>query len=293
MEIKDILGDLGYTNLQDYNQDFRHGKNVHLSINKQSGVWYNFKTNSGGSLLHLVKDTLNISTDKAKQWLKDRHNFTYETVKSTNFHDTLNCPEFFDEKLLNKVIPNHDYWTNRGISPETMDLFKGGVVSSGRMFNRYVFPIYNSRKQIVGFTGRTLNEHKIKWFHRGNTSKWVYPAFLNLKYLRNKQQVIFVEGIGDMLKLWECGIKNVLVNFGLNINNSLLSFLFKIRPNKIYLAFDNDESKAGYNAAVKAKENLQNHFDSAKIKISLPTKNDFGEMSDEEIRDWKKEQQIL
>ena len=289
MDVKEILSDLGYKGLKDYNRDFRYGKKLHLTIDKKSGNWYNYKTCSGGPLSHLVKETLSVSVSEAKKWLKDRHNFEAISKASFEIHDTLNCPETFDNTLLTKLSPNHHYWAERGLNTDTLALFQGGVVKSGKLANRYVFPIFNSRKQIVGFTGRSLNDHPVKWFHRGKTSEWVYPAFFNVKHIQEKREVIFVEGVGDMLKLWECGVRHTLVNFGLNISSSVLNFLFKVRPQKIYLAFDNDESKAGEKAALKAKEKLTKHFDEKKIFIKLASNKDFGEMSKEEINQWKKE----
>ena len=289
MDVKEILSDLGYKGLKIYNRDFRYGEKLHLTIDRKTGNWYNYKSNSGGPISYLVKETLSISLNDAKKWLKERHNFYPTTETKVEIHDTLNCPETFDNKLLTKLTPNHQYWNERGIDARTVALFEGGVVNGGKLANRYVFPIFNSRKQIVGFTGRSLNDHPIKWFHRGKTSEWVYPAFFNVKNIREKQEVIFVEGIGDMLKLWECGIQNTLVNFGLNISNSVLNFLFKIRPRKIYLSFDNDESKAGEKAAHKAREKLIKHFDENKIFIRLASNKDFGDMTKEEINQWEKE----
>ena len=50
---------------------------------------------------------------------------------------------------LEKIIPDHSYWENRGISKDTLDLFNGGVVKGGVMADRYTFPIFNSK--IISF----------------------------------------------------------------------------------------------------------------------------------------------
>ena len=53
------------------------------------------------------------------------------------------------------------------------------------MKNRYVFPILNSKKDIVGFSGRDLNsQSKIKWKHLGEKINWCYPLFLNIDNLQ-------------------------------------------------------------------------------------------------------------
>ena len=48
MNVKEVLGDLGLKGLKDYNRDFRYGQKLHLTIDKKTGNWYNYKTNSGG-----------------------------------------------------------------------------------------------------------------------------------------------------------------------------------------------------------------------------------------------------
>ena len=112
---------------------------------------------------------------------------------------------------------------------------------------------------------------------------------VNNKLLREKREVIVVESIGDMLSLWECGIKNVAVAFGLQIGLGLLNYFLRIDARKIVLAFNNDEdgNSAGNEAAVKNFRRLSRHFDPTQIVIALPTKGDFGEMDTEEIFEWK------
>ena len=54
-----------------------------------------------------------------------------------------------------------------------------------------------------------------------------------------------VESIGDMLALWEAGIKNCIVTFGLAITSKIKQVLMVIDPKKIYISFNNDENQAG------------------------------------------------
>ena len=42
-------------------------------------------------------------------------------------------------------------------------------------------------------------------------------------------------------------------------------------------------------AAEKAKKKLLNHFDPNQIEVKLPVKNDFGDMTREEIKTWLKQ----
>ena len=73
------------------------------------------------------------------------------------------------------------------------------------MQNRYVFPIFDNKNNIIGLSGRKLEakSNRPKWIHYGKKSKWIYPSFVNKNYIKDKEEVILVESIGDMLSLWE------------------------------------------------------------------------------------------
>ena len=88
------------------------------------------------------------------------------------------------------------------------------------------------------------------------------------------------------IKIYLIQHQNKGIKQNLNVNNSILNFLFKVRPKKIYISFDNDDSNAGKNAAERVKKKLLNHFDEEKIQIALASGKDFGEMSCEQIENW-------
>ena len=161
------------------------------------------------------------------------------------------------------------------------------------MKNRYVFPIFNSRDEIVGFTGRYIKEvtgdYKIaKWKHIGSVSNWCFPLKYNLKEIQSKKEVILVESVGDMLALWNAGIKNTIVTFGLTVSKAITTLLIKLDINKIFVSFNNDDEHtgAGNRAAEEAAQKLLLHFDPDQVCVRLPSKNDFGEMTGTEIEQW-------
>jgi DNA primase len=92
------------------------------------------------------------------------------------------------------------------------------------------------------------------------------------------------------LSLWDAGIKNTIVTFGLEISVPILNILLKVDPNKIYISFNNDQHKnsAGNIAGEKAYNKLLRYFDKKQLEIKLPSKKDFGEMNTEEILQWQK-----
>lgn len=289
--IYDVLTNIGY-DLKDFGKSFRakplyrdSNNNTSLIIDKETGKWHDFGTNQGGDLNQLVKVTLKIHTEEDLN--KVLGGFTPTTAPKII---KLEQAKTYSKELLFKLRKDYSYWTKRGVSPSTLEPFEGGVADNGKMANRFVFPIFNSKDEIVGFSGRSLSQNpEIKWKHLGAKGGWVYPLKINKDILFQEKKVILIESIGDLLSLWEAGIKNAIVCFGVEVSSSVISFLIKLDPSEIILAFNNepDNNEIGNRAAQKAKDKLSSHFDEQQIKIALPTKKDFGEMNYEEIKLWK------
>lgn len=292
MDIKEILQEIGYSNIMDNGRELRmrpiyrdSSNNTSLCVKKDTGKFYDFSAGITGSFEQLVKISLNLQTVKEAQIHLKNKDFS---TKQLETKPKIRQPKKIDKSILEEIQPVHDYWINRGISEETLSVFGGGVVKNGRMKNRYVFPIFNSKNELVGVSGRSLESNpKIKWKHWGVKDEWKYPASFNFKYLKNCDKCYLVESIGDMLKLWEAGFKSVVVLFGLKLSTSVLNLLIKANPRTILICTNNDFHKSfnsGEDSASKIEAKLLKFFDPHKIVVKLPPKNDFGEMSIEEIK---------
>jgi len=295
VNVYQILTDLGYK-LKDCGKEYRtrplyrdSDNDTVLKIYKDTGHWFDFKENISGDFTSLVGMTLKLEDPiKAKEWLKDK-NFTFHQPKEVS-KPLLKSTKKFDLDLLSNLENNHSYWNKRGMNNETLSQFKGGVGKAGKMKNRYVFPIFDIKNNIIGFSGRDItNLSKIKWKHLGEKNDFVYPLFLNSQEIETQKEVILVESIGDMLSLYQAGIKNVLVTFGTSLSLGILNYLLKMDVKKIYISLNNDSNKnnAGNIGAEKTHSRLKRYFDDKQLKIALPIKKDFGEMNKEEILQWK------
>jgi DNA primase len=295
VNVYQILTDLGYK-LKDFGKEYRtrplyrdSDNDTVLKIYKDTGHWFDFKENISGDFSSLVGMTLKLEDpSKAKEWLKDK-NFSFHQPKEVS-KPLLKSTKKFDIDLLSNLENNHSYWNKRNINNETLSQFKGGVGKAGKMKSRYVFPIFDIKNNIIGFSGRDItNLSKIKWKHLGEKNDFVYPLFLNSQDIEIQKEVILVESIGDMLSLYQTGIKNVLVTFGTSLSLGILNYLLKMDIKKIYISLNNDSNKnnAGNIGAEKTYSRLKRYFDDKQLKIALPTKKDFGEMNKEEILQWK------
>ena len=315
--VKEVLESLGYK-LKDrgaYWQAtaiYRDGDNqTALQIYKDTGVWRDYVDRDGSNnnpysrFELLVQKTLGTSNPYTiKKYLKDS-NLGDLKKKRSNFEGKIEMEEIYDISILDKLLPHYKFYNNRGISDTTLKFFLGGFATYGQMNKRFVFPIINIHGQIHGFAGRDMidGENRPKWKHVGRKSNWIYPAHLKFRtgesvsdIISQKDSVILVESIGDLLSLHEHGIKNVLVTFGLDISPSLICFLSGIGLNKITLSFNNDSSKEdnrGLNACIKNYLKLLGHFDPNVLQICLPVKNDFGDMDEDHFVAWKKKAKDL
>lgn len=298
--LKDILLEIGYSNIIDSGREFRtrpiyrdSGNNTSLCIKKSDGRFVDYSANISGSFEDLIKLSLNLkSIAEAQDWLGNK-------LPNSGLFIQVEKPLIKQPRILNKqdlslIIPKHQYWNERGISSETLNTFGGGIMEKGKLKDRYVFPIFNRKKELVGFAGRDVKSNpgpnRPKWKHIGDKSKWKYPLQSNIKVLEELREVIIVESVGDMLALWESGIKNTIVTFGVNISIELLNLFIKLNLKKMTVSFNNDSgnNNVGNLAADKARNKLLKYFDKRQVSVNLPQKNDFGDMSVEEILLWKK-----
>ena len=298
---KDMLYELGYSNIMENAKEYRtrpiyreSDNNTVLRVNKQNGYFVDFAKNISGSFEDLVKLSLDLkSIEDVKSWVT-KHGGVSSDIEEAK--PTIRTQKTFPKSVLAKLFPDHSYWIARGVSEYTVSQFRGGIVREGKMANRYVFPIFDAKENLVGVAGRDLisSDRRPKWKLIGDKSQWKYPAFLNHEELKGSKSVIIVESIGDMLALWDCEVKNVCVAFGLDVGPALLKLFLRYDMERVIVSFNNDSenNEAGNLAAKKAEKKLLRYFDRSQISIALPTRNDFGEMSRDEIIKWVKHHNI-
>jgi len=296
-QLKTSLESLGY-NLKDYGSYwrtkalYRGGNNpTSVKIYKNSGVWTDFVANGAKSypIQKLIQLTLNTNNPEV---VNKYVNFSSDSIIQSAPKEKLEMEKIYPESILGNLLPHLDFYEKKGISKDTLSFYKCGYATSGQLFRRIVFPIYNSSGQIHGFSGRAIFWQKDsefpKWKHIGKRAEWVYP--LNLKRnssfevkeaIEAKNSVIIVESIGDSMALFENGYKNNIVTFGLGISSKISSALIALDPEKIIISSNNDsdsETNHGLISACKSFLQLSSIFDVSKIEIRLPLKNDFFDM---------------
>lgn len=296
-EVQDILISLDYPAQihSDHIRTMARWRNgdseTSVAIYFKSNLCIDYVSNEKFSIQSLIMKITGIdSVSKANEWLEHR-NITQVEVKKTE--PKIEQIEKFDAKELEQlIIPDYSYFVSRGISENVLKRFKSGKILVGKLKNRYIFPVFNSKGDIVGCSARAINDTaKIRWRQIGKKSSWVYPLFLNLKQIRAEKQVILVEGIPDVLSFFESGIENVLCLFGTDLSLSLLNVFLKLNDIKIVISTNSDDP--GKTASLKIQAKLLKYFDRPNISINLPPNEfkDFNEMFNkngvESLIEWK------
>lgn len=116
-----------------------------------------------------------------------------------------------------------------------------------RFRDRLIFPIKNTRGQVIGFGGRTLssedsrkyiNSPKTPLFNKGEV---LYNLGEAKTHIKKSKGVIVVEGYMDAISLSMNGYENVVATMGTAVNTESLKELSNIAE-KIYLNLDSDDA---------------------------------------------------
>ena len=297
MTVRDVLEKLGYkvqasNNFWRMSALYRKSNSLSLSVDKETGWFNDFVTNQNGPLSYLVALTLNIGRNEGEKYLKDLNaNFDVNWTVNQDEEDKVENEKKFDQNFLSDLLPSYAFYKNRGISEETLKLFRSGVKTYGKLNNRFVFPVFDDHGNLIGVSGRELfqKSERPKWKTIGEKLTFVFPAQITGEYIEKSSTCILVESIGDGLALYEAGVRNFLVLFGTKVSKAVILYLIRSNVKKVIVATNNDfesEKNAGKIAANKIRETLLKFFDSSAIEIRLPIKNDFGDMMKEEILEW-------
>lgn len=287
----DILKSIGYK-LVDFGDHWRTkaiyrdgGNSISVKVYKNTGVWSDFGLDSGCKPFNALVEATLKDKNKAEKLIKNISSVDLDVYQAK---ERIEMDKIYSEEDLDKLFPNYSFYEKRGISEATQKVFKIGLAGVGKMYRRLVFPIYNENSQIIGFSGRKIDDDNDypKWKHLGKKSKWTYPAYLPdsecNEQIEERKEVILVESIGDALALYENGIKNVLVIFGVSAGPQIINYLSSKELDRIIISTNNDlasKDNNGLIAAIKNYLKLSNFFDLNNLLIKLPPKrsNDFGE----------------
>ena len=231
--------------------------------------------------------------------------------QSSNLLEALNIANLYYKNQLKKSSLAINYLKDRGLSgqiakdfsigyaPDGYEnlksafknyqdetLIKAGLTSksnSGKYYDRFrgriMFPIYNTKGDVIGFGGRVIDSEKEpKYYNSPETSLFqkkyeLYGLLTSRKAIHDEGYAIVVEGYMDVVGLAQFDIRNVVATLGTATTEFHIQKLMRY-TSKIIFCFDGD--RAGKSAAWKAMNNsLSAVTDSIELKfLFLPNKHD-------------------
>ncbi|MGM0409500.1 MAG: DNA primase [Bacillota bacterium] len=208
--------------------------------------------------------------EKAFDYLKNR-GFNKKDIKKFNLG-------FAPDKwtALYKFLSNKGY-NRKEMAQAGLIVNKSQKKYYDRFRNRIIFPIFNSRGEVLAFGGRILDESVNQPKYLNSPDSIVYDKSDNLyglnwakNFMRNKDEVIIMEGYTDVLTAQIKGVKNVVASLGTSLTEKQ-SQLIKRYAKKAYIAYDADI--AGAKATLRGLEILKNKGLNVKV-IQLPENAD-------------------
>lgn len=120
---------------------------------------------------------------------------------------------------------------------DVVDFFRG----------RLMFPLYDHRNNIIGFSGRVLTQEQVsKYINTRDTlayhkSDVVYGLNLTKQAIGKEQQVILVEGEFDVMACFAGGVSNIVAVKGTALTENQIRLLGRFAP-KLTFCFDGDSA---------------------------------------------------
>ena len=149
--------------------------------------------------------------------------------------------------------------------------------------NRIIFPITDEDDNVIGFSGRTINDtDKPKYKNSIESlvfkkSQLVYNYSNAKNHIRSSNEIVILEGFMDVISLERIEIKNSIAIMGTTLSDYHIKLFSKLTKNfKLFL----DGDKAGVNASLKNAMMLMD----ININVTI-IENNTGKDPDELVRD--------
>ncbi len=155
------------------------------------------------------------------------------------------------------------YAQKRGTSQDAVS--KAGLAIPGkedsfydRFRNRIIFPIFDVTSKTVGFGARVLDETLPKYINSPETDIYIkgrhlYGLSISASEIRQKNEVIIVEGYLDLIVPFQAGITNIVATLGTALTVGQINLIKRYTINTVII-FDADE--AGEAASLRSLDIL-------------------------------------
>ncbi len=232
------------------NVEFMKKKKLLYSINRETARFFYYSLKSNAKALSYLK----------KRAVSEKSIKTYGLGFADGRWDSL-----------------HNYLVKKGFKEENLEMAgliikkKGKNGYYDRFRNRIMFPIMDTRGNVIAFGGRSIDSSNPKYLNSPETI--VFSKRNNLYGLNilnkesDRKKVVLVEGYMDVVSLYNSGVDYAVASLGTAFTPEQGKMLARYKD-EIYICYDSDT--AGINAANRALDLLKEEGINAKVLI-LPT----------------------
>ncbi len=216
-------------------------------------------------------DTLSKKRNRILSANREAAKFFYKTLYSENGAAGL---AYFNKRMLSKETITHfglgfapDSWDSlrnhlKSLGYSDLELYEANLIKRSEkngsvhyydnFRNRVMFPIIDLRGNVVGFSGRVLDDSKPKYVNTADTL--VYKKgngifAMNFAKNANEGKFIIVEGQMDVITLHQAGFTNAIACLGTAFTQEQANLISRY-ADEVYLCYDSDG--AGQTATRKA-----------------------------------------
>lgn len=250
-------------------------------VSPSKGIFKCFGCGVGGDVIKFVSLYENVDYWEAIERLAKRYNIPIKLRRRDKDSKLLiafqKVTDFYHKELReNKQVL--EYLQKRGIESKTINKFSLGFGGNSEKLvnllkeeglleiyerssnlikvedgvyrdlfkNRLVIPIRDIKGDIIAFGGRSLDGSHPKYvnspesevFKKRSTLFGIYEA---KDYIREKDEVIIVEGYFDLISLWQEGIRNCVAPLGTALTEEHAHILSKLAK-RVILLYDGDKA---------------------------------------------------
>jgi DNA primase len=267
---------------------FHSEKDPSFYVNPEKGIYYCFGCKKGGNAISFLMEYEHLDFPSAVKQLAKNLGIEIDFSAGLKYRELYEVNEHasqFYALCLTKELGKRGtmYLEERKIDPEVLKQFRlgyapssgglvrylrqkgvsvdtiaqAGLVSGNREVfrDRLMFPIFNLSGRIIGFGGRSIDDHvKPKYLNSPETPVFkkgdvLYGIHQSKESMRALNEAILVEGYFDLLSLFQAGIRNVCAPLGTSLTEKQ-AVLISRYAKKSNILFDGDLS--GMKAALRA-----------------------------------------
>jgi len=297
------------------NCPFHNEKTPSFTVSPDKNIWHCFGCGTGGNLFNFLMKIENLEFMEAVKRLaeeagidiSDSFRNKEEIDKEKRLYQlNQQALEFFQKSMNTNT---RDYFTNRGLSSETINEFHLGfapdswdglknslamhgeqtLITMGliiknekgkiydRFRNRAMFPIYSVSGNVIAFGGRALDPNdQVKYINSPDTPIYnkgenIYALNIAKIHINKEGYALLMEGYMDVIAAHQAGIKTAVASLGTALTIKQARLLKRFTK-KVIISYDGDN--AGQIAIERAIEVLAPlALDIGVIQIPAPAKD--------------------